>query len=96
MDRTTMSIFEAIMMVCFGAAWPFSIYKSWISRQTAGKSLIFLFILEFGYISGIIHKILYSYNAVIYLYLLNAMFVLIDIVFYYRNRRFELSRTASN
>ena len=24
-----MSIFEVLMLLCFGAAWPFSIYKSY-------------------------------------------------------------------
>ncbi len=54
--------------------------------------MIFLFIIEAGYISGTIHKILYNYDLVIYLYLINAMFVLIDIVLYYRNRRFAISQ----
>jgi len=36
-----MSMFEIIMLVCFGAAWPFSIYKSYTSRSNAGKSIFF-------------------------------------------------------
>ncbi|MDK2903673.1 MAG: hypothetical protein PWQ93_1592, partial [Clostridiales bacterium] len=48
-----MSIFESIMLLCFGAAWPFSIYKSYKSRSTAGKSLVFSLLLLIGYISGI-------------------------------------------
>ena len=44
------------MLICFGAAWPFSIYKSLKSKSTAGKSLIFLIVVEVGYIAGIIHK----------------------------------------
>lgn len=31
-----MSIFEVIMLICFGAAWPFSIYKSYTSTSTSG------------------------------------------------------------
>jgi hypothetical protein len=81
-----MSIFEAVMLVCFGAAWPFSICKSWRSKKTAGKSLIFLYIVELGYIAGIIHKILYSFDNVIYLYFLNSLMVAIDIAIYYRNK----------
>ena len=85
-----MSIFEIVMLLCFGAAWPFSIYKSWKSKSTSGKSIIFLIIVEVGYISGLIHKSLYNFDAVIYLYALNALMVLADIFLFYRNKmRFE-------
>jgi hypothetical protein len=40
------------MLVCFGAAWPASIYRSWTSRTVAGKSLVFLIIVFAGYIAG--------------------------------------------
>ncbi len=85
-----MSIFEIVMLLCFGAAWPFSIYKSWKSKSTKGKSGIFLVIVEVGYISGLIHKSLYNFDGVIYLYALNALMVLADIFLFYRNKmRFE-------
>lgn len=81
-----MSIFEIIMLVCFGAAWPFSIYKSYKSGQNAGKSLPFLYVVLIGYLSGIIHKILYSKDPVVYLYILNMIMVLTDLALYYRNQ----------
>ena len=81
-----MSIFEIIMLVCFGAAWPFSLYRSFTSRKNSGKSLFFLFIVAVGYIAGILHKLFYSYNAVIFLYILNTLMVSTDIVLYYRNK----------
>ncbi len=82
-----MSVFEAIMLLCFGAAWPFSIYKSYKSKSIKGKSLFFLIIVLIGYISGIMHKLLYNYDQVIYLYLLNTIMVSTDIGLYLRNRR---------
>jgi lipopolysaccharide export LptBFGC system permease protein LptF len=82
-----MSIFEILMLVCFGAAWPFSIYKSYTSRQTAGKSGLFLIIVLVGYAAGIIHKLLYSFDPVIYLYGLNALMVAVDLVLFTRNSR---------
>jgi len=84
-----LSFFEALMLICFGAAWPFSIYKSYRSRQNSGKSVFFLGIVLVGYISGIIHKMVYSFDLVIYLYCLNAMMVSTDMVLYFRNRRYE-------
>jgi len=76
-----------IMLVCFGIAWPFSIYRSYTSKNNNGKSLLFLFCVLIGYISGVIHKLLYNFDQVIYLYLLNCMMVFIDVILYYRNKK---------
>lgn len=84
-----MSIFEAIMLLCFGAAWPLSIYKSYTSRDNSGKSISFLYIILIGYIAGIIHKLFYNYDLVIYLYILNFLMVVTDIMLYYRNKAFK-------
>ena len=84
-----MSIFEILMLVCFGAAWPFSIARSYRSRATGGKSLPFLYIVLVGYVAGILHKIFFSYDLVIFLYGLNGLMVATDIGLYYRNRRLE-------
>ncbi len=84
-----MNLFEAMMLICFGAAWPVSIYKSWTSRSCGGKSVIFLYIVLLGYAAGITHKLLNSRDWVIALYVLNAMMVMIDIGLYYRNRKIQ-------
>jgi len=83
-----MSHFEIIMLICFGAAWPFSIYKSAKSRSTNGKSLIFLIVIMIGYSSGIIHKILFHFDGVVYLYGLNLLMVAVDTTLYFRNKRY--------
>ena len=82
-----MSPFEIIMQLCFGAAWPFSIYKSYKSRKNTGKSIVFLYVVVAGYIAGILHKIIYSYDPVIFLYALNSIMVTVDILLYYRNKK---------
>lgn len=87
-----MSIFETIMLLCFGAAWPFSIYTSYKTKTAKGKSVFFLIVLLIGYFAGIMHKIFYSYDLVLILYLLNCSMVFIDIVLYFRNRRYDLLR----
>jgi len=84
-----MSIFEIGMLVCFGAAWPASIYKSYKSRSTKGKSILFLMILFVGYIFGILHKLVYRFDYVIFLYILNSLMVFTDVVLYFRNKRIE-------
>ncbi|MGE4413678.1 MAG: PQ-loop domain-containing transporter [Candidatus Caldatribacteriota bacterium] len=84
-----MSIFEILMLLCFGAAWPFSIYKSYKSKSVAGKSPIFLLILLVGYVFGILHKILYAYDVVVYLYALNFLMVSTDFMLYLRNTKIQ-------
>jgi len=80
-----MSVFEIVMLICFGFAWPASIWKSWTSRNNAGKSLQFLCIILVGYAAGITHKLLYSNDAVIILYCINAVMVTTDIALWFRN-----------
>lgn len=74
------------MLVCFGAAWPFSILKSFRTKSAQGKSLVFLLIVLAGYVAGILHKVCYSFDGVIYLYLLNAAMVAVDIALFLRYR----------
>lgn len=90
-----MSIFEILMLLCFGFAWPFSIAKSFRSRSTNGKSITFLFVVLLGYFAGIAHKVAYSRDAVIICYILNAAMVSIDIILYYRNYFLEKKNIAS-
>lgn len=72
-------IFEALMLICFGAAWPMSIAKMLKTKQSAGKSIIFLVVLFLGYIFGIFFELDGERNAVIILYILNALMVVTDL-----------------
>lgn len=82
-----MSIFEALMLLCFGAAWPLSIYKSYTSRSVEGKSPYFLMVLIVGYVFGILNKLIVRYDVVFFLYVLNLMMISADLALYYRNMR---------
>lgn len=82
-----MSVFEVAMLLCFGAAWPFSIRKSLITGQNTGKSLRFLIIVFIGYLAGITHKLLYSRDFVTFFYILNASMVLLDIAVFIHNSK---------
>jgi len=81
-----LSLFEALMLLCFGASWPFSIYKSWKTRQVGSKSLVFLVLVLVGYAAGMVHKLLYSQDIVLVLYALNFLMVLVDTLLYLRNK----------
>ncbi|MCI8361245.1 MAG: hypothetical protein HFE86_07930 [Clostridiales bacterium] len=82
-------ITEAVMLICFGISWPISAYKSWKARQTGGKSLLFLVLIDLGYIVGLIGKILFRPDYVIVVYCINLFFVTADLLLYFRNRRLE-------
>ena len=90
-------ILEVIMIVSFGASWPLNVIKSYKARTTKGKSLAFLCLIFFGYIAGIISKLLneaymMSFASkwyVLVFYILNLCMVGIDLCLYIRNYRLD-------
>lgn len=80
--------FEAMMLVCFGAGWPFAVLKTWKTKSGRGKSLLFLILILSGYVCGILFKILGETNLVLLLYISNGSFVLTEfiLVLVYRAR----------
>ena len=87
------TVFESIMLVCFGISWPISVYKSATSKSTKGKSVLFTFAIIIGYIAGIIGKIIGgNVNYVLVLYLINLAFVSVDLALYFINKKREQIR----
>ena len=71
-------IFEVAMLICFGVAWPFSIYKMLKTKKSQGKSLVFIVVIFTGYIAGMLFQWFGTRNAAIFLYTINAAMVLVD------------------
>ncbi|MBU1243192.1 hypothetical protein KKD52_15275 [Myxococcota bacterium] len=89
------SVFEAVMLLCFAAAWPAAIHKSWVSRTARGKSVAFLVIVLVGYFAGIAYKITGNLDKVVAMYAFNACLVSVDLGLYVRNVRLDrLSRRS--
>ena len=90
-------IFEIIMVLCFGASWPFNVARSYKARTAKGKSPVFLICILVGYIAGINSKLINEqYMAsfsekwyVLFFYVLNFVMVSIDFVLYFRNKRLD-------
>ncbi|MEG0979215.1 MAG: hypothetical protein RR343_00815 [Oscillospiraceae bacterium] len=83
-------LFEAIMVISFGVSWPISIAKSYTSRTAKGKSVAFLFLILFGYVCGIISKILADNITYVFIfYVLNLVLVSIDLILYFRNAKLD-------
>ncbi len=90
-------ILETIMIVSFGASWPFNVIRSYKARTTKGKSLSFLCLILVGYIAGIVGKFLnaeYMDNIgkswyVLFFYILNFIMVAADLILYFRNKALD-------
>ena len=90
-------IMEVVMIVSFGASWPLNVLKSYRARTTKGKSIAFLLLIFFGYIAGIISKLINpAYMAtigskwyVLFFYFLNFAMVSLDLILYFRNKKLD-------
>ena len=95
---TDFSIWEVLFLLCFAVSWPVSIAKSLKTKVVIGKSPLFMSLVILGYIFGIVHKLLYNRDIVIFLYMFNALLVSTDLFLYFlyigKNRR-ELLKDKS-
>ncbi len=88
-------ILEAVMVIAFGASWPFNLAKSIKTKSTKGKSLLFLLLIDFGYVAGIISKIVNPHFVwaskwwIFFFYVLNFVLVSADLIMYFINRHNE-------
>ena len=88
-------ILEATMLILFGISWPFNLLKSIRSKTTKGKSLLFLILIDLGYLAGITSKF-FSISFVwatdwwvFTIYVINFSFVSADLCVYFINRNRE-------
>lgn len=90
-------IFEALMLICFAASWPFNLKKAYLARTNVGTSLIFMLIILAGYIFGIINKVVNDdFTYVLGFYILDLALVSAGVLIYMRNRRFDMEKTAQH
>ena len=83
-----MSIFEAGMLLCFGASWPAAVLKTYRTKNVEGKSLLFLLLILTGYLCGMINKVVYfGFDPVFWLYVINFMLVFSDLILYFRYKK---------
>ena len=80
------SLFETLMLVCFGLSWPINMMKAYKARTAKGTSLPFLLLIITGYLEGIAAKIISgNINYVLVVYLINLAIVLLNLAVYFRN-----------
>jgi len=89
------SIFESIMLICFGLSWPLNVVKAYKARTARGTSLPFILLIITGYIAGITAKLVTGQiNYVLIVYLLNLAIVSVNVLVYFRNVSLDNQRTA--
>ena len=87
------SIFETIMLVCFGFSWPLNVIKAYKARTARGTSLPFLLLIITGYIAGIAAKVISNQtNFVLVVYLINLAIVSLNLIVYFRNANLDKKR----
>ncbi|MBQ7862064.1 MAG: hypothetical protein IJ349_07685 [Clostridia bacterium] len=80
------SIFETVMLLCFGFSWPMNLIKAYNAKTAKGTSLPFILLIIVGYVAGITAKIVTGQtNYVLAAYILNLAIVLLNLVIYFRN-----------
>ncbi len=88
-------VLEAVMIVLFGISWPFNLLKSIKSKSTKGKSLLFLILIDLGYIAGITSKFVSTTFVwatdwwIFMVYVINFIFVSLDMIVYFINKSKE-------
>ena len=89
------SIFESIMLICFGLSWPLNVVKAYKARTAKGTSLPFILLIITGYIAGITAKLVTGQiNYVLIVYLLNLVIVSVNVLVYFRNVSLDRKKTA--
>ena len=96
-------VLEAVMIILFGISWPFNLIKSIRSKSTKGKSLLFLILIDLGYVAGITSKFFSTTFVwetdwwIFVIYVINFTFVTADLIMYFINKTREtkqLEQTA--
>ena len=88
-------VLEAIMIILFGISWPFNLAKSIRSKTTKGKSLLFLILIDVGYIAGLTSKFFsetFEWATdwwIFVVYAINFTLVSADLFVYFINRTRE-------
>ena len=79
---------ETVMLLCFGLSWPLNLVRAYKAKTAKGTSLVFLILIETGYVAGTAAKIVSGkINYVMFVYLVNFLLVGLNIIVYFLNRK---------
>ena len=90
--QTIALILETVMIALFGFSWPNNILKTLQNKSTKGKSLMFLLLIDTGYVAGITSKFVtlaiggdkpWIFYFGLAVYILNFIMVSTDMILYF-------------
>ncbi len=101
-------VFEIVMVLCFGASWPFNIIRAYKARTAKGTSLQFTVLIGIGYVGGILNKVftavqkgsiywtdgVYGFLHILAFafYFINLAMIITAIAIYFRNKKLDANR----
>jgi len=89
-------IFEAAMLICFAASWPFNLRRAYKARTNIGTSIGFMSIVLIGYLCGIANKVVNDDISYVFaFYLLDLALVSTGVVIYFRNRKLDQAKKTA-
>lgn len=73
------------MLLCFGCSWPNNIITTLKNKSPKGKSLVFMILVDIGYLCGIVSKLVSGdfHWYVVFFYVLNFCMVTTDMILYF-------------
>jgi len=84
------NLLETVMLICFGLSWPINLVKIIKARTAKSTSLPFLLLITVGYIAGVAAKFIgNNINYVLIAYFINLLFVVLNIIVYFRNKSLD-------
>lgn len=90
-------ILETIMLICFGFSWPINLVKNYKLRSAKSMSLSFLTLIWFGYVVGVLAKVIALFDPniadpswyLLTIYIINLLMMCANICVYFRNARLD-------
>ena len=83
-------LFEAIMIGLLGLSWAVNVIKSIKAKTAKNKSLVFLCLVLFAYLCGVLSKIIAEHITYVFgFYIANCILVSADIILFFRNKSLD-------
>lgn len=99
-------VLEIAMISLFGFSWPNNILTTLKNKSTKGKSLLFLILIDIGYVCGITSKFITLFSSKtsaswlfyfgLAVYILNFIMVSTDLILYFYFRSKEKKASDAN
>jgi len=103
--ETLATVFEILMVLGFGASWPFNIIRAYKARTAKGTSVYFTLLIGIGYVCGILSKVFAAIHhgagywtglriLAFVFYFINLTMIITAMAIYFRNKKLDAQKAA--